>query len=266
MKSPIKYYGGKTLQAEWICGVINGYDFRCYVEPFGGSGAILFAKEPSPIEIYNDVYSDLVTFFRVLRSPHLYKQFVQFLKCSPYSREIYHESCDAIRNGKLSEVERAAHFFIAIRQSWGQKVGGSWSMIGLAQRNMSAPYRHAIDRLPIAHERLTNVHVENLDALECIKKYAHANSLIYCDPPYVAATRVAQNVYKHEYTDEQHTQLVETLLTVPGHKILSGYKTKIYAPLVKAGWTVKQKQFVCHGSRGTSERYRTECLYCSPKQ
>ena len=53
MKSPIRYYGGKTYQVAWILDVIRHYQFKTDIEPFGGSGAILFAKEPRPVEIYN---------------------------------------------------------------------------------------------------------------------------------------------------------------------------------------------------------------------
>ncbi|MCL2004695.1 MAG: DNA adenine methylase [Planctomycetaceae bacterium] len=67
------------------------YKFKTYIEPFGGSGAILFAKEPSPVEIYNDLYSDLVTFYRVLRNPKTYKKLIRFLENSPYSRELFYE-------------------------------------------------------------------------------------------------------------------------------------------------------------------------------
>jgi hypothetical protein len=103
-----------------------------------------------------------------------------------------------------------------------------------------------------------------MDALDCIKKYANARSLIYCDPPYVSGTRVAPKTYKHEYTDDQHRQLVEVLLDVPGSKILSGYESPIYQPLLDAGWELLTKQICCHASGKSKKTYRTECLYCSP--
>ena len=264
MKAPIRYYGGKTYQAAWILDVINRYQFKTYIEPFGGSGAILFAKEPSPVEIYNDLYSDLVTFYRVLRNPKTYKELITFLEHSPYSREMFGESKDALSNKKLSTVERAGHFFILIRQSFSG-LRSSWSTAGRVGKPKPTPYRNAIDRFPEVHERLRHVHIEHKDAIECIKFYADPKSLIYCDPPYVFGTRVHTEAYKHEYTDTQHKQLVETLLTVPGHKILSGYESSIYQPLLDAGWTLYKKQFTCYASTGKKGR-RTECLYCSPTE
>jgi DNA adenine methylase len=264
MKPPIKYYGGKSYQAAWILDVIKRYKFKTYVEPFGGSGAILFAKEPSPVEIYNDIFSDLVTFYRVLRNPKSYKDLIIFLEHSPYSREMFGESKDALASKKLSPVERAGHFFITIRQSF-LCVRRSWSSAGKVGKPISTPYRKAIDRLPEIHERLRHVHIEHKDAIECIKLYADSKSLIYCDPPYVSATRVSPDAYKHEYTDEQHKQLLETLLTVPGHKVLSGYQSPIYDPLLDAGWTLHKKQFTCLASPNKKDR-RMECLYSSPME
>ena len=261
MKAPITYYGGKTYQAAWILDVFKRYEFKTYVEPFGGSGAILFAKEPSPVEIYNDLYSDLVTFYRVLRNPKTFKAFVRFVENSPYSRELFYESKRALANENLSDVERAGHFFILVRQSFGS-LRNNWSAVGKVVKTHAQPYRNAIDRLPEIHERLRNVHIEHKDAVDCIKHYASPKSLIYVDPPYILGTRVSPEAYKHELTDEQHERLVETLLTVPGHKILSGYESPIYQPLLDAGWTLHKKQFTCYTSPG--RKGRTECLYASP--
>jgi len=274
MKPPIKYYGGKTSQAKWILDVMSRYDFQSYIEPFGGSGAVLFAKEPSRLEVYNDLHSDLVTMYRVLRNPRTYKQLIRFVECTPYSRELFHEARQRLNEKKLSEVERAWIFYVLVRQSFSG-IEKNWftSPRAYMSRVTAAPnYFKAVDRLAEVHERLKNVYIEHLDALECIRKYAHSTekgcSLVYCDPPYVAHTRVANNNYKHEYTDEQHGQLVETLLAVPGHRILSGYESPIYQPLLDAGWTLETKRFCCHSSRpkGGGKDYRTECLYCSPTE
>jgi len=263
MKSPIRYYGGKTYQAAWILDVIQHYDFNTYIEPFGGSGAILFAKEPSMVEIYNDLYSDLVTFYRVLRNPKTYKEFVLFLENSPYSRELFGESKNALSNKRLSSVERAGHFFITIRQSYSG-LRTHWSSAGTMGKAKATPYRRSIDRLPEVHERLRNVHIEHKDAIKCIKQYATPKCLIYCDPPYVFGTRVTTDAYKHEYSDDQHEQLVEVLLEVPGNKILSGYESLLYQPLLDAGWTLQKKDYVCYTS--PNRKRRTECLYCSPNE
>ena len=113
---------------------------------------------------------------------------------------------------------------------------------------------------------MKHVHIENLDAIDCIRQYANDRSLMFLDPPYVHSTRVSTNDYKHEYTDEQHERLIETLLEVPGHKILSGYESPIYQPLLDAGWELLTKRVCCHASGMSKKTYRTEALYCSPSE
>jgi len=268
MKPPIRYYGGKTCQAEWICDVLRQYKFHTYIEPFGGSGAVLFAKPVSPVEIYNDIHSDLVNMFRVLRTPDTFDALINFLEFSPYARETFYESRDIIRAKKsipfvAPDIERAGHFFITTQQSFSG-CQDNWSSIGKAKKLQAQYYRRMIERLRVTHARLRHVHIENIDAVECMRRYANDSqkTMIYCDPPYVATTRMSPNIYKYELTDEQHEALVQTLLTVPGHKILSGYESPLYQPLLDAGWTCLKKEYICRSS--VYKTNRIECLYCSP--
>ena len=264
MKPPIVYYGGKIRIAPWIVDTMRRYEFQRYVEPFGGSAAVLFAKEPSMCEVYNDIHSNLTTFYRVLQAPNQYKQLARLIECTPYSREVYGDSRRALDNQEISEVERARCFFVCARQSFSNLMN-SWSTPTERTRTVaSVSYWKAIDRLPEVHERLKHVHIEHLDAIECIKRYANSMSLCYVDPPYISGTRVAPKAYKHEYSDEQHGELVQTLLSVPGHKILSGYESPIYQPLLDAGWELLTKRVCCHASGKNKKTYRTECIYCSP--
>jgi len=264
MTPPITYYGGKVRLARWIVDVMRRYAFKRYVEPFGGGAAVLFAKPPSACEVYNDLFSDVVNLYKVLRDPHQCEQLIQLLAFTPYARAIYNDSCRALENEETTEVRRAWAFFICIRQSFSNLMN-SWATPSECSRTVaSITYSRAIDRLPEVHKRLQNVHLEHKDAIECIKQYVNANSLMYLDPPYLHATRVSTNDYRHEYTDEQHEQLVKTLLEVPGHKILSGYESPIYQPLLDAGWELLKTRVCCHASGRSEKSYRVECLYCSP--
>ena len=184
MKPPIVYYGGKVRMASWIVEVMEHYEFQRYLEPFGGSGAVLFSKPPSKCEIYNDIYDDLVNFYRVLRNPRQYKKLIRSIECTPYSREIYYDSRQALANKSISAIERARHFFVCARQSFSSIIGGSWSTPSEYSHTVAATsYFRAIARLPEVHERLKHVHIEQMDAIECIKKYANPNSLMFLDPP-----------------------------------------------------------------------------------
>lgn len=58
---PLKYHGGKHYQAQKIVQLMPPH--LHYVEPYFGSGAVLFSKDPHGIsEVANDLDERLVTF------------------------------------------------------------------------------------------------------------------------------------------------------------------------------------------------------------
>jgi len=65
IRPPITYFGGKTRIARAIVDLLPAHEH--YVEPFGGSLAVLLAKRPSAMETVNDINRALMTFWRVLR-------------------------------------------------------------------------------------------------------------------------------------------------------------------------------------------------------
>jgi hypothetical protein len=58
--------------------------------------------------------------------------------------------------------------------------------------------------------------------------FAGRRVLIYADPPYVMATRRSGPRYRHEYSDEQHHELLTVLRDVPAMVMLSGYRCPMY--------------------------------------
>ena len=60
------WYGGKYSHLDWLLPLLP--EATHYCEPFGGSAAVLINRKPSPVETYNDVHGEVVTFFRVLRT------------------------------------------------------------------------------------------------------------------------------------------------------------------------------------------------------
>ncbi len=60
---------------------------------------------------------------------------------------------------------------------------------------------------------------------------------VYCDPPYVMGARRGGKIYRHEFTDQQHRDLVSSLLALPDgvNVMLSGYRHPIYDEAL-TGW------------------------------
>ena len=65
MNALLNYPGATWGMAEEIVALMPPH--RSYLEPFFGSGAVLFNKPPSAIETVNDIDGDVVNFFRIMK-------------------------------------------------------------------------------------------------------------------------------------------------------------------------------------------------------
>ena len=64
-KSPITRVGGKFYLAPKIIAMFPPHNQ--YVEVFGGAMHVLFRKEPSRLEVYNDIEAAIYNFFKVVQ-------------------------------------------------------------------------------------------------------------------------------------------------------------------------------------------------------
>lgn len=88
MNAVVKYPGAKWSLADRIISRFPPH--HSYLEPFFGSGAVLFNKPRSHIETVNDLDGAVVNLFRCIREdPERLAREVYF---TPYSREVHIES------------------------------------------------------------------------------------------------------------------------------------------------------------------------------
>jgi site-specific DNA-adenine methylase len=59
--------------------------------------------------------------------------------------------------------------------------------------------------------------------------------LVYCDPPYLQATRSSGRRYRFDYEDQDHVELLGLLKSLPCAVMLSGYPSVLYDELLR-GW------------------------------
>lgn len=103
-----------------------------------------------------------------------------------------------------------------------------------------------------------DVLVINGDALEELQ-FANlpADSVVYCDPPYVMSSRKCQRpYYRHEWTDADHARFLEWVLEAQCPVIVSGYWSKLYATRL-AAW--RHASFTVGTRRGRA----TEHVWCN---
>lgn len=63
--------------------------------------------------------------------------------------------------------------------------------------------------------------------------------LVYCDPPYLHATRSSSRRYRFDYKEPDHIALLELLNGLPCHVMVSGYPSALYDELLGAWRSVE---------------------------
>lgn len=239
MNSPIRYFVGKGngLGKSIISYFPEGYEKLNYLEAFGGSGSILFQKEPSCIEIYNDLESNVHALFKVLTNIDLFEEFKDKCDITYYSKDILDEFRISLDTEELSDLERAYKYFIVNRTAYNGVGGFSAALV--VRRNMSksiSDFLSTIDRLPEIHQRLSRVIVHNTNGTELIKKYDKKDWFFYLDPPYHHSTRTSVR-YNVDMNNEEQEEFLDTVIACKHAKIIiSGYDCKEYDRLIENGW------------------------------
>lgn len=237
MKCVLKYPGAKNRIAPWICEYIPEHEV--YLEPFAGSLAVFFSKAPARIETLNDLDKNVVNYFQVIRECPA--ELVEQLEMTPYSRDEYYRACE--HNLEDSDIERARKFAVRCWQGFGSSNlyrNGFRSSQQRTSPHTTKEWRNLPERLIAASERLKNAQIENLPAVELIKRYDTADVFMYVDPPYLHGTR-KNYLYRHEMEDGEHIELLKLLAVHPGKVLLSGYENDLYNNML-TGWKKVQKK------------------------
>ena len=172
------WMGGKRRLAKHIIPEFPVHE--CYVEPFCGGAAMFFMKPSVKVEVINDVNSDLVNLYRVVK--HHLEEFVRQFKWALISREMF-KWLDDTPVETLTDIQRAARFYYLQQMSFGAKVSGR----SFGTATTTAPKLNLLrleETLSEAHLRLSRVYVEHLDWQAVMKKYDRPHTLFYLDPPY----------------------------------------------------------------------------------
>ncbi|MHA1892093.1 MAG: DNA adenine methylase [Promethearchaeota archaeon] len=204
----LNWYGGKANLLEHILPFPEHFT---YLELFGGGGSVLLNKVPAKMEIYNDIYTDLVTCFKYLRDnllmfymlqlylPHA-KAVFKLLETplSPQGKDfIFPTMFSFLMDNNLDLIVdkeglmRATAFFYRNRLSFlGMNAYFRQIMINRASTRMSRSNK-AIENFDFFFKtwnRIQNVFFYNEDYTYFLVKRKRVidkkGVLIYLDPPY----------------------------------------------------------------------------------
>jgi DNA adenine methylase len=258
------WYGGKYSHLNWLLPLLPKTTHFC--EPFGGSAAVLLNREPSPVETYNDIDSEVVNFFRVLRDQK--ETLIEMIGLTPFSREEF-ELAIAQPPQDISDLERARRFFVRARQvrsGLAQTASsGRWANCLLTSRagmgGAVSRWLGSVEGLSEIVQRLLRVQIENAPAIEVIKRYDSEETLFYCDPPYVHSSRGDSKAYAYEMTDNEHQKLATVLHDVKGKVAISGYRGNLMEELYGDWYAIEASSKYCHSIK----QPRTEVLWVNYK-
>lgn len=250
----IQYFGGKWRLAPWI---IEHFPVHTvYVEPYGGAASVLLRKEPSKIEVWNDLNGELVNLFRVLQDRAQSRELLRMLRFTLWSRQ---ENIDSFYLSP-DPVERARQYVTKTWQSIGYGMSGnSFRSTTNPNSNPVVQWVKYLREFSSYIARMRGVIIESEPAVQVIDRYDGAGSLFYVDPPYVTDTRIKKNQYHAEMTDDDHRALAVVLHNVAGFVVLSGYDCDLYRELY-ADWRAVAKKSQVNGGK-----MKTEMLWMNPR-
>lgn len=116
LKPPIARMGGKSKLRKTIIEMLP--EHTCYVELFMGAGWVYFGKKPSKVEVVNDIDSELVNLFKMLK--YHAPEVERLLQYEFSGRDIFEEYKYATLE-QLTEIHRAIRFLYVISQSFASK-------------------------------------------------------------------------------------------------------------------------------------------------
>lgn len=256
----LRYHGGKWRLAPWV--ISHFPPHRIYVEPFGGAASVLVRKPRSYGEIYNDLDSEVVNVFRVMRDPDKAERLRRRLHLTPFSRLEFEDAYTSAAD----DVEAAAKMVVRSFMGFGSASMTREHRTGFrknSNRSGSTPamdWARWPDNIPQLVNRLRGVVIENRDAIAVMSDNDAPHTLHYVDPPYVHSTRSSLNkknggknhYYRHELDDAEHVRLAEFLHQSAGMVVLSGYASALYRDLY-GDWKSVSVKHIADGGKPSVE-------------
>ena len=210
MVGPLSYIGGKNRLAKRIIEIFPKH--TTYVEAFAGGAQVFFHKEPSAVEVLNDLDGEIVNFFRVCQLHH--EELIRFFRFTMVSRKLF-DLLKATDPATLTDIQRAARYLYILKNSFASLVrhpNYHWHVVQKPGFNL--------DNLPSllenAHKRLARVQIECLPYEQILTRFDRPTTLFYLDPPYFA-----RKLYRYNFTNADFEKFEERLRNLQGKFVLS---------------------------------------------
>ncbi len=184
---------GKTHLAGRIVAEIP--EHRVYVEPFAGGAQVLFAKEPSAVEVVSDLDPEIAFAFKFAKgiTPEQLDRLrrKKWVGDKAHFRKLYETAPPD------DEVDRFYRFAYLIRFSFNKLRRGT-----MPDRNVGVEARF-MDKLERWAPRLEDVRVRCADYEKVIEEYDGPDTFFFLDPPYAGYDADCRVGAGHKDWDEE---------------------------------------------------------------
>jgi DNA adenine methylase len=230
----------------WAIRLAAGRAEHGYIEPFCGGAQVFFHKEPSKVELLNDLNEDIFNFLRVSKMHH--EELLRYLDYCIVSRTWF-ELFQKTPPETLTDIQQAARFFFLQKNCYGGLV---------VRQNFAASVQDGSNYNPSSlrelmrktHERLRNVQLECLPYQRILEKYDRPYVFMYLDPPYWNLP-----YYKFNFKEKDYVELAERLAKLKGKFLLSLNDAHEIRRIFR-GFNIKTLEMTYSSQRKAGKRYR----------
>jgi DNA adenine methylase len=244
MVGPLAYIGGKNRVANKIINLFPRH--KTYVEAFAGGAQVLFHKQPSAVEVLNDLDGEIVNLFRICQSHH--EEFLRYLRYCLVSRKWF-DLLKAQNSAGLTDIQRAARFFYLQKNAYGGLVVHQNYHYTIARPPNFNPSSLS-ELIENAHKRLEKVQIESLPYEEVLKRYDRPQTFFYLDPPYWG-----RKLYRFNFEEADFVRLEENLRDLDGKFILSLNDVPEVRKIFR-DYTIREISFHYTSQRKAGKRFR----------
>lgn len=203
----LRWVGGKSKLAEEIISTFPPHSR--YIEPFFGAGWVFFKKPNAKENIINDINSDLINLYNVVRTSP--QELARLIHYTPKHESQFDEYVNLFFNKRpeyatLPDTMRALIFYYLVKNSFNAlfkifSVGSTgWNGDGV------------IETMWQVHEKLKNTDILNRDVMDILQNFTNSSTLVYLDPPYAVTIQDAQYYYQYVMAEKAHTDLRDFLV------------------------------------------------------
>jgi DNA adenine methylase len=219
---------------------------KIYVEPFVGSGAIYWAKDPSDKEVLNDLDEWLIKNYKLLKnikSRNFRDILGDDIKTKPEKIRVLSKFYND--PSKNSEADKLTKNLLQSCNTFGN--------VGKGGLYAGSNPNQKLKKIDNYQERLKNTTLLNEDYKTVIKKYDSPHTFFFMDPPYVQS----KQLYKHATFN--YEEMRDILNNIRGDFLLTLNDDPYIRKLFK-GFKMKKVYVRGTGNREIGMGYRNELI------